>query len=221
MLEILIVIPALNAAATLPKLIEKIQNQGEQLAVLVIDDGSTDNTSSVAATAGAVVIKHSENRGKGAALQSGFDYAVRQDFRYVITLDADLQHDPSEVPKLLNRREFDHTIVIGCRPLVFEMPLARKISNSLSSFMTSIFAGKCISDSQSGYRLIPVSLLRDLELSSSRYELEPELLIRAARKNCQIVDVEVRTIYNSSGSGIAPCRDTIRFLKMLFKSLFW
>lgn len=219
--ETLVVIPALNAAATLPELIEKIQALGEHLTVLVVNDGSSDNTSGVAEAAGAVVTRHSENRGKGVALQSGFDYAVRQDFRYVITIDADLQHDPTEIPKLLSRRRFDNTIVIGCRPLAREMPLARRISNSLSSFMTSIFAGRHISDSQSGYRLIPVSLLRDLELSSSRYELEPELLIRVARKGCQIVDVEVRTIYNSSRSGIAPFRDTIRFLKMLFKSLFW
>lgn len=219
--RILAAIPAFNAANTLPVLIDQLEKSYPHLTILVIDDGSTDNTPDIVRLHGAALISHERNLGKGAALRNAFDYATTHEFDAVVTLDADLQHDPAEVQLFLEEFNDDHTILLGVRRLSPDMPLPRKISNSLSTFVASVFAGRRIVDSQSGFRLIPTRVLRSLQLVSNRYDLEPELIIRACRAGFQIKGIPITTIYNDSASSIQPLRDTLRFLKMLLKSLLW
>jgi glycosyltransferase involved in cell wall biosynthesis len=221
MQKVLVIIPAYNGAATLPKLITQVRAQFPALGILVVNDGSTDDTARVAQAAGAVVISHERNRGKGEALKRGFAYAVGQGFDAVITMDADLQHSPAEIQRFLDAHQDGRTILVGTRRRDQTMPFARKVSNSLTSFVSSIFCGARILDSQSGYRLIPTGVLKNVTLSSSRFDLEPELLIKAARAGYGVRAVEISTIYNAGRSWINPPVDTIRFLIMLTKSLFW
>ena len=221
MREFLVVIPAYNGAKTLPELIGQIRRLQPSTAILVIDDGSIDGTGKIAQTAGAIVITQDRNRGKGEALKRGFAYAVEQGYDAVITMDADLQHSPEEIALFLNAYHNDSTILVGVRRRDGTMPFARKVSNSLTSFVSSLFCRARIFDSQSGYRLIPTAILKNLTLSSSRFDLEPELLIKAARAGYSVEHVEISTIYNAGRSWINPPLDTIRFLILLAKSLFW
>ncbi len=221
MQRIIVIIPAFNAAATLPALIETIKTDYPHLGVLVIDDGSTDGTGELVRCHGATLLMHERNRGKGAALRSGFDYALSENYDAVITIDADLQHDPGEMQLFLDAYTSEESILVGTRRLDSGMPWERKLSNTLSSFVTSVVSGERIADSQCGFRLIPTPVLRRLHLSGDHYELEPELLIRAARAGYHITSVPIRTIYNGSASAIHPLRDTLRFLQMLLRSLFW
>jgi glycosyltransferase involved in cell wall biosynthesis len=221
MRSFLVTIPAYNAATTLSQLIGKIKESYPGIDILVIDDGSRDNTREIASVSGALMVQHQRNLGKGEALKTGFAYAVANGYNAVITLDADLQHDPAEIRLFLDAYLDDTTIFVGARRLDQSMPFARKVSNSLTSFVSSLFCGVRITDSQSGYRLIPTEVLKSVTLSSSRFDLEPELLIKAARRGYRIRSVTISTIYNAGRSWINPPRDTLRFLFMLTKSLFW
>ena len=221
MRKCLAIVPAFNVAKTLNQLITQVKQLHSDCDVLIVDDGSADESGKIADTAGAIVLAHDCNRGKGEALKTGFAYAVKHDYDAVITLDADLQHDPAEIQDFLNAYSDDRTILVGIRRRDKTMPFARKVSNSLTSFVSSVFCGVRIFDSQSGYRLIPTAILRNITLSSSRFDLEPELLIKAARAGYDVKSVEISTIYNAGRSWINPPIDTIRFLIMLMKSLFW
>lgn len=221
MRKCLVVIPAFNAAKTLNQLISQIKRLHSDCDILIVDDGSADESAKVAVTAGAIVLTHDRNRGKGEALKTGFWYAIAHGYDVVITLDADLQHDPSEIQRFLNAYSNDRTILVGVRRREKAMPFARKMSNSLTSFVSSVFCGVRILDSQSGYRLIPTAILKNITLLSSRFDLEPELLIKAARAGYDVKSIEISTIYHTGRSWINPPIDTIRFLIMLTKSLFW
>lgn len=219
--RVLVVVPAYNAANTISILVDQLEKLYPHIAILVVDDGSTDGTDEVVRVHGATVINHDRNIGKGRALRTAFDFALENEFDAVVTMDADLQHDPAEVQLFLEEFIDDTTILLGVRRLGPEMPLARKISNTLSTFVTSVFAGVRVHDSQCGFRLIPTRVLRSLNLVSRYYELEPELIIRAARAGYRFRDIPIKTIYNNSSSSIRPASDTLRFLKLLAKSLFW
>ncbi len=221
MRRFLIIIPTFNAAKTLGQLIAHIRRLHPDLDIIVVDDGSSDGSTDVARAAGAVVLTHDCNHGKGEALKTGFAHAVKHDYDAVITLDADLQHDPTEIQRFLDVNSDDRTILVGIRQRDRTMPLPRSVVNSLTSFVSSVFCGVYILDSQSGFRLVPTAILRDITLSSSRYDLEPEMLIKAARAGYRVGSVRVSTIYRAGRSWINPISDTIRFLIMLAKSLFW
>ncbi len=219
--RILVAIPAYNAANTISTLVDQLEKLYPHIAILVVDDGSTDATDEVVRVHGATIINHDQNLGKGMALRTAFNFAMENEFDAVVTMDADLQHDPMEVQLFLEEFVDDATILLGVRHLGPGMPFSRKISNTLSTFVASVFAGVRIHDSQCGFRLIPTRILRSLELVSRHYDLEPELIIRAARAGYRLRDIPIKTIYNNSSSSIKPARDTLRFLKLLAKSLLW
>ncbi|MFH2055510.1 MAG: glycosyltransferase family 2 protein [bacterium] len=220
-MKTLIVIPALNAVATLAALIEGVRSALPDAEILIIDDGSTDGTASLAESLAVGCQRLGRNLGKGAALRQGFIRAVAQRYRRVLTLDADLQHDPVELPGFLAAAVDSKTVVIGRRLRRRPMPWQRQLSNFLVSLVTSWAAGQKLPDAQCGYRLLPVSLLRQIQLSANHYELEMELLIKAGRAGYRISSVPIQTIYSSSKSSIRPFLDTIRFLLLLVRSLFW
>jgi len=191
--------------------------------VVVIDDGSRDNTAQIAQDAGAYVIKHEVNKGKGAALRTGFQYVIDHGYDAVITMDSDGQHDPDDIPGFLDAVEkIGSGIIIGTRMGdISTMPLIRRCTNKLTSFSASMLARQKIEDSQSGFRLITTDVLKTVKLETAGFETESEILIKASKAGFRISSVSIKTIYGEEKRKIKPMRDTYRFLRLLFRSLRW
>lgn len=211
------IIPALNAARYLTDLIQDIKDRHPGLRVLVVDDGSSDGTTQAARSAGAEVICHPENQGKGAALATGYGWARDQGLDLVFTLDADGQHLPAEMKDFLAvQAELGADAVVGDRMAETEgMPWMRKQTNRFTSWVISRLAGCRIPDSQNGYRLYNVRCLGELDLQSSRYDAESEILVRLARRGYMIASVPVSTVYGDQVSTINPLIDTWRFFRLV------
>lgn len=211
---IVALIPAWNEG---PRIGPVVETTRERLPVLVVDDGSTDETAAVARRAGATVIGHPRNRGKGTALITGFEWALSHGYNAVITLDADGQHDPADAPKFLRAyRSGDWDLIIGRRDFS-KMPFPRGYTNPFGSWLLSLALGECIPDNQSGYRLHSRRLLETLELTTTGFELEVEVIVQAVCQDMRIGWVEIRTIYGvEKKSYFHPLKDSARFLSMVW-----
>src|SRR5580704_11555732 len=188
-------------------------------AVMVVDDGSPDNTAIEAEAAGAKVIRHSTNLGKGAALKTGLNYAVSIEAAFFLFLDGDGQHDPSEIPAFIdaiNRSNAD--LVVGNRMRNLQsMPLIRRWTNQFMSWQIGRICKIPIPDSQCGFRLARKELLPVLMAPSNGFEFESESIILAARHGFRLGFVPIRTIYTDQHSKIRPLRDTMRYLRLIRK----
>jgi glycosyltransferase involved in cell wall biosynthesis len=217
---VIALIPAYNEAERIGRVIR--QARAHVAEVVAIDDGSADETSAAAREAGATVLRHEQNKGKGATILSGLDYFRQSDAAFAILLDADGQHDPSEIPKFVETaRQTGAGVVVGSRMQnTREMPVVRTWTNRFTSWVTSKLARQSIPDSQCGYRLVARAVLSDLKLSTTRFETETEMLIQAGRAGHKIVTVPIRTIYEPGRvSRIRPWQDTARFFKLAKK--YW
>ena len=221
--KVCILIPAYNAQATLGDVLEKIRPLN--IDTLVVDDGSLDETKTVARAYGAQALEHPLNLGKGAALRTGFQYILKKDYEVVITLDADGQHDPSDIPSLLKVFEIvKPDILIGSRAEAFgKMTFLRRFWNRLGVRAIARLCHADITDSQSGFRLIRHEILRGIELSTSRYEAELELLIKACQKGFGVlsVPIKIHRIDGTITSHFRPVSDTWRVCKLFLRSLLW
>jgi len=210
--KLLAVIPALNAERTIGDVVRKTREQIQD--VIVIDDGCTDRTADVARAEGATVLRHEVNRGKGASLKSGFAYGREHDYDAVITLDADGQHLPSEIPKIIQAwQESGADLVIGGRAHLFDHMLPRRrMANRFSAWAIAKAAGTRVSDSQSGFRLYTARLLREVKLRSDGFDMESEVIIRAGVRKMRIVvtPVDLGFIDGLSTSHYRPLGDTLR-----------
>jgi len=214
-----VLIPACNAQATIGSLVRQLK--GRNLDVVVVDDGSQDYTAKIAQGLGAAVIKHPRNLGKGEALRAGFKYALKSGYDGVITLDADGQHNPSFIPSFLDKAN-EADLVIGSRMQNrIGMPWPRVLSNRLTSAVVSAFIHTKVEDSQSGYRLIRRKVLQSIRLTTSHFQTESELLIKGAKAGFRISQVPISTLYQGKGSLISPILDTLRFMALAFRALFW
>jgi glycosyltransferase involved in cell wall biosynthesis len=181
--------------------------------VLVVDDGSTDGTGAAAQEAGARVVRHAENRGKGSALATAFDELFGRGFEAVVTLDADGQHLGSEVPKLLAAWRDGAELVVGSRAALFrEMHVVRRCSNTLSTRLLSLAAGRRLPDAQSGFRLYTRDLLERTGFPESGFEAESAVLVRAARAGARIAwpTIELGFADGRLTSHYRPIRDSVR-----------
>jgi glycosyltransferase involved in cell wall biosynthesis len=178
--------------------------------VLVVDDGSTDDTSAAAQAAGASVIRHDVNRGKGQAIRTGLARLLAGDSTHVLLLDGDGQHDPDDAPRLIAAAG-PGIVVVGERPFDRErMPRSRYYTNIVSSRVISgLFVGQPVSDAQSGYRLIDLDLVRRVRLTGRGYEIETEMLIKLAHAGGHVVGVPIQMKYGAP-SKLRPWRDTTR-----------
>jgi glycosyltransferase involved in cell wall biosynthesis len=212
-----VVIPAVDAAETIGALVRNIK--AHPLGVVVVDDGSRDRTAAVAAEAGALVISHLRNEGKGRALRTGFEHALRARYDGVVTMDSDGQHDPAEIPRLIDAAELQHAAVVLGNRLAngAAMPPLRRATNRLMSRLVSLLIRQPIPDSQCGFRFIRREVLETVPLRGRLYEIETELLVGAARRKWKIISVPVRSIYESHPSGIRPVRDALRFIGVLLR----
>ncbi len=219
-MKICVLLPAYNESRAVFRLVRDIK--GIVPDVIVVDDGSSDDTAGEAGRAGAVVLRNEKNMGKGASLRKGFEHVAGGDCDAVITMDADGQHDYREIPLFIDKMlETNADIVIGTRMgETADMPLIRLLTNRVTSLVVSLLCLCRITDSQSGYRLIKKRVLKEVSLETSNYDTESEILIKAARKGFSVKEVPVRTIYGGQESKIRPGKDTVRFIKLVFKSVF-
>lgn len=213
---ILALIPAYDEG---PRIGAVVEAAGRHLPVVVVDDGSTDDTADQARAAGATVIAQVPNAGKGAALRAGFRHALEAGATAVVTLDADGQHDPAEIPAFLalfalRRPE----LIIGQRDLR-AMPPVRRLSNTVGGVALALALGRSVPDNQSGYRLIGRTLMRALlDSDESGFEFEVEMIARCIALGLPIGSVPIRTIYAGEPSHIRPWRHFREFLRVTRKA---
>ncbi len=212
------VIPAYNAAGTVEPV---IRSAGEQIeTVIVVDDGSRDGTGDLARRTGAIVLTHEVNRGKGAALKTAFQWACDNGLEGVVTLDADGQHLPGEIPKFLECYEkTGGDLIIGGRAHLFgEMLPRRRLANRFSAWTISIASGRGIPDSQSGFRFYSTRLLRAVRLRSDGFAMESEVIVRAGRGGFQVLStpIELGFVDGVSTSHYKPLMDTMRIAGFVF-----
>lgn len=212
-LQILTLIPAWNEVDFIAPIVSATVINYH---LLVVDDGSTDATAQVAAESGATVVSHKKNMGKGIALLTGFKWAIEKNYDLVITLDADGQHDPQEIPNFIDRYEHSGADLIIGRRDFRRMPFPNNFANRIGSFLLSLALRQRILDNQSGFRLHTKRLLQSLDLRATGFELEVELLVMAVCKGFQLDWVDIRTIYGTGKkSYFHPWHDSLRFLKMV------
>jgi glycosyltransferase involved in cell wall biosynthesis len=198
-----------------PRIAAVVAGARSFLPVVVVDDGSTDDTAAQAEAAGATVLVQRPNAGKGAALRAGFRHALEDGATAVVTLDADGQHDPAEIPAFL--AAFEGTgaeLIIGRRDFA-TMPLVRRLSNTLGGWVFSAAVGRRVADNQSGYRLIGRRLMTALlDSDESGFEFEVEMIARCIALGLPTADVPIRTIYAGEPSHIRPWRHFTEFLRV-------
>lgn len=209
----LVLIPAFNEAERISDVIRRARQSFPAGDVLVIDDGSEDDTARVAKGAGAGVLRLERNRGKGFALREGFSVAISEGYDFVITLDADGQHPPERIPDLIKASE-GADIVIGSRKPFIGMPLANWLSNRTTTLAISLMTRTRIPDSQSGFRLIKTDVLRTVSLKTSRFQTESELLVKALWKGFRLAHVPIEVIYQGEKSHIRGWLDVPRAITL-------
>jgi glycosyltransferase involved in cell wall biosynthesis len=214
-----VILPAYNAGRFLGKVIDDIVALHPDFIPLVIDDGSSDNTADVAELHNATLIKHPVNKGKGAALITGFDFVGNNDVDWAFTMDSDGQHLPEELHRFVkSAAENNLDVVIGTRMDDNEsMPWLRKVTNIFTSWVVSSVSGASIPDSQNGYRLFKATSLKNLVLESTNYDLESEILVKLAWSGASIGSVPITTVYGDEISSINKTRDTVRFFRLMGK----
>ncbi len=210
-----ILIPAFNEEPNIGEVVKKAKIFGYE--VIVIDDGSSDNTGEVSKAQGALIIKHERNLGKGRSLQDGFKYALMHGFEVVITMDGDGQHRPESIPNFIEKaKSSDAGLIIGNRMKnTKEMPLIRVLTNRFMSWLISKKVHQKVPDTQCGYRLIRRKIIEEVSLNSSNFEIESEVIIKAARLGVKIESIPIMSVYATENSQINPIVDTIRFIKMM------
>jgi len=215
-----VVVPAYRAAATVAEVIARVQAANPGATVLVVDDGSDDDTASRALAAGAAVASHETNRGKGRALVTGLAAAAAlEGMQYAVTIDADGQHPPEAIADLLAPLlAGDADLVVGARGRDRElMPAPRRFTNWLSSTLVSRALGTDVPDSQSGFRAMTRAVAVAVRPAGLRYEFETEFLFAAAAGGFRIAAVPIPTVYGSAASHFRPVRDTLALCRVFLR----
>ena len=217
--KVCVVIPTFNNGGTIVDVVERTTAIAPY--VVVVDDGCTDDTRERLAAwqqnhDGVVVVGHDENRGKGHALLTGFKYAINKGFEYVVTLDADGQHYPEDIPQLMaESMAHPEALIIGSRNLQQEgMPGGNSFANRFSNFWFAVQTGIRLPDTQTGYRLYPLRHLSGVHLITSRYEAELELLVFAAWAGKELRPVPVRVYYPPQGERVSHFRPLADFVRI-------
>ena len=183
--------------------------------VIVVNDGSTDGTADVLKDVDVTVLTHDRNRGKGKALKTGLMYARGKGFTHAVTIDADGQHYPEDIPVLIEASEQNAgSLIVGCRNLTSEnMPRQNTFANRFSNFWFRLQTAQRLYDTQSGFRIYPLDRLYGMWLITSRYEAELELMVYAAWHGVRMIGVPVRVLYQPEGERVShfrPFRDFFR-----------
>jgi len=214
--KICVVIPCYNVAYVLDDILTQLKC--EPVDVVVIDDGSTDTTSETAFKYKVKVIRNNRNLGKGASLRRGFDYALSQGYGTVIAMDGDGQHLPLDIVNFLKVESLspEADIIVGNRMRhPTGMPRIRRLTNIIMSGLISRICGQSIPDTQNGFRLIRARLLGKLKLTSNKFEIETEVIIKAAAFGARVISIPIASVYKNHSSRINPFLDAFRFIRFI------
>lgn len=226
--KICILIPTYNNGSTLKAVVNGCSKYTSS--IIVVNDGSTDNTSELLNAFPNLIIHTQEsNQGKGIAIKTGFRIALEHGYDYAITIDSDGQHLPEDIPIIVDFHRFNKdAIIIGSRNMEREgIPGKSSFGNKFSNFWFKFDTGVELPDTQSGYRLYPIRLIKDLKLITWKFEFEVEILVKAAWRNIEILPVPVRVYYPPSHIRVTHFRpfqdftrisllNTILFLQAFF-----
>lgn len=215
-MTLLALIPAYNEAA---RIVPVIVGARQHLPVLVVDDGSHDETAALAERAGAQVLRQTPNQGKGAALRAGFRRALASGYEAVITLDADGQHDPAEIPTFLRLYEATRAdLIIGARDFS-QIPAVRRLANTLGRWSFSWAVGQPIPDNQSGYRLLTRRLMEATLASQEHgFEFEVDMIVVCMERSYRLEWAPIRTIYAGESSHIDPLHHIAHFSRVVWQT---
>lgn len=224
--KVYVIIPAFNESKAIGPVLDNIKTLGYSN-IIVVDDGSKDDTYDIAQSKGVIALRHIINRGKGAATQTGLDASKLLGADYAVTIDADGQHDPAEIHSLLTpllNGQYD--VALGSRLLAKNgMPLSRKIANKIGNIITYIFYGIYVSDSQSGFRAYNKKALGAINTTFDRYEFESEVLHQIKIHNLQYIELPISVIYSKYSMNKwkdirdVPAQTFINGFKMVFKMI--
>jgi glycosyltransferase involved in cell wall biosynthesis len=217
-------IPAYNLSQTISRVVRQTSEHLSE--ILVVDDGSQDETARLAKESGAKVLRIARNQGKGWALRCGFKHLLQKPWEGIITLDGDLQHDPVEIPNLIEEHDKSGSqIVIGSRMAETEkMPWIRYWTNRIGVYCISWAVGQPLTDTQSGFRLYGREILETIPLWTTRYDTETEILLKAGLLGMKITYIPIKTIYHDDEENSSSFRafpDTFLICMVFLKSLFW
>ncbi len=211
--DIFVIIPAYNEEKRIVSVIRETKSYSKN--IVVVDDGSSDKTFDVSKKENVFVLKHIINLGKGAALKTGCEYALRKGAKKMIFIDADGQHSPKDIPRFLNALE-SVDIVFGSRSLNKNMPAVLKFGNWFISQVNTLFFGIKLKDTQSGYRAIKAAAYRKIRWKSTNYSVEAEMIARVSKKNLKYKEITIKTIYSDRYKGTT----VLDGIKIVF-NLFW
>jgi len=222
--NVALLIPAYNAEPMLGQVLDQVLPL--DYPVIVVNDGSTDRTGEVAVSHDVAFLEvHAVNRGKGAALKSGFTLARKKGFTHVLTLDADGQHPIESIPEFVREcEERPEAILVGNRfgdKTIDAMPRVRRLSNGFSSSLISLAARRKVPDAQCGMRVYPLSVLDRFPLISDGYAMETEVLVKAGRRGVEVVNIPIACHYpqGTTTSGYRALADSWKIAKIVFWSL--
>jgi len=212
-----VVIPLHNCGLYLERLLREIRKYFTPQQLITVNDGSVDNTVEICRSFSTNLLDFAVNRGKGAVLKAGFKHAFRSGYKYAISIDGDLQHNPDMIPAFIqNQNETGADMVIGKRCFSPRfMPFHRILSNSLTSGIVSLRTGRKIYDSQSGYRLYNLDVFNRTNARTDKYQFETEIILLYADLGAKFSFLNIETIYNGQKSYISHFRDIGNFIKLI------
>ena len=214
-LRVAIVIPAYQAAGTVAAVVAGARVARPGAPVYVVDDGSTDGTGDVGRGTGATVLRHEMNRGKGAALATGLAAALAAGAQIIVTLDADGQHPPAEIPRLVAPIvEGRADLVLGARERSGAMPFGRRVTNWLSARLATRIAGQGVSDAQTGFRAFTRAVAERVRPTGDRFDYETAFLLGACDAGFRVTCVAIPTIYEGARSHFRSWADTWRVARV-------
>jgi len=213
--KVFAVIPAYNEDKYIRSIIKETKKYVDQ--VIVVDDGSKDNTEEISKKSKAIVLRHLVNLGKGAALKTGCDYAAKNKADIILAIDADAQHNPNEIPKFLEEISNNHDVVLSYRKQNMNMPFILKLGNWFINKTISFLYGIKIKDSQCGYRAFTRKAYKRLRWKASDYSMESEIIAKIGKYKLSYTEVPIETIYSDKYKGTT----VLDGIKIVFNLLLW
>jgi glycosyltransferase involved in cell wall biosynthesis len=212
--EVFVIIPAHNEQKHIATIVKKVKKYSDN--ILVVDDGSKDKTSEIAQKENVLVLRHVVNLGKGAALKTGCEYAIKHGAKRLIFIDADGQHRPEDIPRFLKALDGED-IVFGSRELNKNMPFVLKFGNWFINKVNDFLFGVKLQDTQSGYRAMTSEAYKKIKWKSSSYSVESEMIANAGKKRLKYKEILIKTIYSDKYKGTT----IIDGVKIVLNMIWW